>query len=57
MLFNSNNLTASADDLEWNGKKWSGDFAPVSFAEFEIAYKNLSAKLQPQVFELGFLRA
>ncbi len=143
MLFHGKNLTASADDLQWNGKKWSivnhfipyseaevnspdrfesdfmvqyladkklsieaqsvlnagrelwkayfsntdirtvrdelklnrpdvgwyqvrkalaarnasGDFAPVSFVEFEIAYKNLSAKLQPQVFELGFLRA
>ena len=23
MLFNGSNLTASADDLEWNGQKWS----------------------------------
>ena len=23
MLFNGSNLTASANDLEWNGKKWS----------------------------------
>ncbi|NBV07220.1 MAG: hypothetical protein EBS06_08335 [Proteobacteria bacterium] len=143
MLFNGSNLTASANDLEWNGKKWSivnhfipftesevnaperfesdfmaqyladkklstlaeavleagrelwkayfsqvdvhsvrdefklnrsdvgwyqvrkalaarnssGDFAPVSFDEFESAYKNLTEKLKPQVFELGFLRA
>jgi hypothetical protein len=34
----------------------SGDFMPVSFAEFEIAYKTLTTKLQPQVFELGFLK-
>lgn len=34
----------------------SGDFIPVSFDEFESAYKLLSAKLQPMVFELGFLR-
>ena len=34
----------------------SGDFAPVSFAEFEAAYKALSDKLRPQVYELGFLR-
>ena len=34
----------------------SGDFVPVSFAEFETAYKNLTTKLQPMVFELGFLR-
>jgi hypothetical protein len=142
MLFNGSNLTAGANDLEWNGKKWSlvnhfipyteaevgapdrfesdfmvqyladkklsteaqsvldagrtlwqayfshtdvrtvrdelklnrpdvgwyqirnaikarnasGDAVPVDFNPFEIAYKTLSEKLQPQVFELGFLR-
>jgi hypothetical protein len=142
MLFNGGNLTASANDLEWNGKKWSivnhfipfteaevnatarfesdfmveylkkkkfskeakavldagrelwkvyfvhtdprnvrdelklnrpdvgwyqirnalkkrnesGDFPPVSFNDFEISYKILTEKLQPLVFELGFLR-
>lgn len=35
----------------------SGDFVPVDFSTFEVAYKTLSEKLQPQVFELGFLRA
>ena len=34
----------------------SGDFAPVSFKPFEEAYKKLTEKLQPQVYELGFLR-
>ena len=34
----------------------SGDFTPVSFAEFEAAYKTLGDKLRPQVYELGFLR-
>jgi hypothetical protein len=34
----------------------SGDTASVDFTPFETAYKTLSAKLQPQVFELGFLR-
>ena len=34
----------------------SGDFAPVSFTTFEIAYKALTEKLQPMVYELGFLR-
>ncbi len=34
-----------------------GDATPVDFSSFEIAYKTLSEKLQPQVFELGFLRA
>jgi hypothetical protein len=142
MLFNGSNLTASANDLEWNGKKWSivnhfipfteeevgapdrfesdfmvqymrgkkfskeasavlhagkalwkayfadtdvhtvrdelklnradvgwyqirkalqarnesGDFTPVSFAAFESAYKSLTEKLQPMVYELGFLK-
>jgi len=34
----------------------SGDFIPVSFDEFKKCYEKLSNKLQPQVFELGFLR-
>ncbi len=143
MLFHGKNLTASANNLEWNGKKWSivnhfipfteaevnspdrfesdfmvqylkdkklsaeakevlsqgkvlwqayfahtdvrtvrdelklnradvgwyqirkalqarnksGDLAPISFEAFENAYKALSEKLHPQVFELGFLRS
>lgn len=142
MLFNGSNLTASADDLDWNGKKWSivnhfipyteeelgaagrfesefmvqymadkefsaeaqevlkqgkllwqaffahtdvrtirdelklnrpdvgwyqvrkalearntsGDFPPVSFKAFKDAYDTLTEKLQPQVYELGFLK-
>jgi hypothetical protein len=142
MLFNGSNLTASANDLEWNNKKWSivnhfipfteeevnapdrfesdfmvqylkdkklsqeakavlaegkklwqayfeqtdvrtvrdelklnrpdvgwyqirkalqarnasGDFVPVPFKSFEESYKTLSEKLQPMVYELGFLR-
>ena len=143
MLFNESNLTASANDLEWNGKKWSivnhfipytenevgaperfesdfmvkylagkkfspeakavlvagkilwkayfehtdphtvreefklnradvgwyqirnalkrrnetGDVPPVSFKEFESAYKHLTEKLHPQVYTLGFLKS
>lgn len=34
----------------------SGDFLPVDFKSFESAYKALSEKLQPQVYELGFLK-
>ena len=34
----------------------SGDFPPVSFKPFEEAYKALTEKLQPMVYELGFLR-
>ena len=142
MLFHGKNLTASANDLEWNGKKWSivnhfipfteeevgaserfesdfmvqymqgktfsaeaqcvldegrkiwatyfkqtfnhkireelklnrpdvgwyqirqalktqnesGNSVPVSFAAFESAYKALSEKLRPQVYQYGFLK-
>ncbi len=142
MLFNGSNLSASADGLEWNGKKWSivnhfipftesevgangrfesdfmvqyladkklsadakavldagrtlwqayfsttdtyavrdelklnrpdvgwyqirnalkkrnanGDSAPIDFSAFEDAYKTLTEKLVPQVYQLGFLR-
>ncbi len=150
MLFNGSNLTASANDLEWNGKQWSivnhfipfteaevgsperfesdfmvqylaetykvsknligltseaqqvmlegkklwqayfahtdvrsvrdelklnradvgwyqirkalqarnasGDYVPVNFKPFEEAYKALTEKLQPMVYELGFLK-
>lgn len=142
MLFNGSNLSASANDLEWNGKTWSivnhfipytevevnasgrfesdfmvqymadktfsheaqqvldegrklwqayfaytdvytvrdelklnrpdvgwyqvrkaiearnssGDYPPVSFKPFQAAYKVLTEKLQPMVYDLGFLK-
>ena len=34
----------------------SSDFTPVNFKPFEEAYKTLTEKLQPQVYELGFLK-
>lgn len=34
----------------------SSDFPPISLKPFEEAYKNLSEKLQPMVYELGFLK-
>lgn len=34
----------------------SGDYQPINFESFEIAYKALSEKLRPQVYELGFLK-
>ena len=34
----------------------SGDFTPVNFKPFEEAYKNLTEKLQPMVYELVFLK-
>jgi len=39
-----------------NVRNLSGDFVPVSFKAFEEAYKVLTEKLQPQVYELGFLK-
>ncbi len=37
MLFNGSNLTAGANDLEWNGKKWSlvNHFIPFTEAEVD----------------------
>jgi hypothetical protein len=37
MLFNGSNLTASANELEWNGKKWSlvNHFIPFTEAEVD----------------------
>jgi hypothetical protein len=34
----------------------SGDCVPTHFKPFEEAYKTLTEKLRPMVFELGFLR-
>lgn len=34
----------------------SGDFPPVSFTDFETAYKILTEKLRPLVYEYGFLK-
>ena len=34
----------------------SGDFPPISFKPFEAVYKTLTEKLQPMVYELGFLK-
>lgn len=34
----------------------SGDYPPVSFTTFENDYNNLTEKLEPKVFELGFLK-
>lgn len=35
----------------------SGDFPPVSFTAFKTAYDALTEKLQPMVYELGFLKS
>jgi hypothetical protein len=56
-------LKLNRPDVGWyqirkalQARNTSGDFAPVSFAAFEAAYKALTEKLQPMVYELGFLR-
>jgi hypothetical protein len=35
-LFNGSNLTASANDLEWNGKKWNIVNYFIPFTEFDV---------------------
>ena len=35
-------------------RNMNGDFTPVSFTEFEAAYKALCDKLRPQVYTIGF---
>ncbi len=57
-------LKLNRSDVGWyqirkalQARNESGDFAPVSFKAFESAYKALTEKLQPMVYELGFLKA
>jgi hypothetical protein len=40
----------------WQACNASGNFPPVCFKHFEDAYKVLTEKLQPMVYELGFLK-
>ena len=47
MLFNGSNLTASADDLEWNDKKWSIVNHFIPFTEQEVG--------SPDRFESDFM--
>ena len=47
MLFNGSNLTASANDLEWNGKKWSIVNHFIPFTEEEVN--------SPERFESDFM--
>ena len=47
MLFNGSNLTASANDLEWNGKKWSIVNHFIPFTETEVG--------APERFESDFM--
>jgi len=47
MLFNGSNLTASANELEWNGKKWSIVNHFIPFTEEEVG--------SPDRFESDFM--
>lgn len=47
MLFNGSNLSASANDLEWNGKKWSIINHFIPFTEAEVG--------APERFESDFM--
>jgi hypothetical protein len=47
MLFNGSNLTASADDLQWNGKSWSIVNHFIPFTEQEVG--------APDRFESDFM--
>lgn len=57
-------LKLNRSDVGWyqirkalQARNAGGDFAPVSFKAFEDAYKALTEKLQPMVYELGFLKS
>jgi hypothetical protein len=56
-------LKLNRSDVGWyqirnalKARNASGDNVAIDFKLFETAYKTLGDKLQPQVFELGFLR-
>jgi hypothetical protein len=56
-------LKLNRSDVGWyqirkalQARNASGDFPPVSLKAFEEAYKSLTEKLQPMVYELGFLK-
>ncbi|WP_419802160.1 hypothetical protein [Mucilaginibacter sp.] len=56
-------LMLNRSDVGWyqvrkalQARNSSGDSVPISFKPFEYAYRALSEKLEPQVYELGFLK-
>jgi hypothetical protein len=60
----SDELKLNRPDVGWyqirkalQARNAAGDYAPVSFKPFEEAYKALTEKLQPMVYELGFLKS
>lgn len=56
-------LKLNRPDVGWyqvrkalDARNTSGDFLPVSFLPFQQVYKTLTEKLQPLVYDLGFLK-
>lgn len=56
-------LKLNRPDVGWyqvrkalQARNTDSDYAPTSFKPFEEAYKVLNEKLQPKVYELGFLK-
>lgn len=56
-------LKLNRPDIGWfqirnvlKARNTSGDYVPVSFSNFETAYTQLTEKLRPLVYELGFLK-
>jgi hypothetical protein len=56
-------LKLNRSDVGWfqvrkalEARNASADFVPVNFKDFEDAYRTLTEKLEPMVYELGFLR-
>jgi hypothetical protein len=70
LYFEHTNSRSTRDELKLNrpdvgwyqirkaldARNASGDFPPVSFTTFQQAYKTLTEKLQPLVYDLGFLK-
>jgi hypothetical protein len=58
-----NELKLNRPDVGWyqirkalEARNKSGDYPPVNFKPFQDAYKALTEKLQPQVYQFGFLK-
>ena len=56
-------LKLNRSDVGWfqirkaiQARNASGDYTPVNFDVFENAYKSLTEKLEPEVYNLGFLK-
>ncbi|MBC7410916.1 MAG: hypothetical protein H7331_00490 [Bacteroidia bacterium] len=46
----------SGAEVSASPRNASGNQEPINFKHFETAYKTLTEKIQPMVYELGFLK-